>query len=333
MIQKVVETIARYRMLEPRETVVVGVSGGPDSVALAVLLGKLRARLCLKVIIAHFDHGIRKQSRIDLRFVREMARTMHFPFYAGVMPSAVLRQKGSLEERLRKQRYDFLLGVCQKMRAAKLAVGHTMDDQAETVLMRVIRGSGLYGLSAILPKRRAGTIDIVRPLIEVSRDEVIRFLKKEDIPFRTDETNFEDRFLRNKIRKRLLPYLETRYNPNIKETLSRLALSVGADYEFLLSETGRFLRKNLKRSFPDYSLPLESFCALPLALQRMVLRQVIEYLKGDLRRITFRHWREVEEMISCGPCGSRVHLPLGVAIVKAAAALRVGFEKRGSGKR
>lgn len=332
-MQKVADTIARFRMFEPRETVVVGVSGGPDSVALAVLLSKLGARLCLKVVLAHFNHGVRSESRRDLCFVREMAQGMHLSFHAGVMPSAVLRQKGSLEERLRKQRYDFLQGVCLKTKAAKLAVGHTMDDQAETVLMRVIRGSGLYGLSAILPKRRVGAIDIVRPLIEVGRGEVLAFLKKENIPFRTDETNFEDRFLRNKIRRFLLPYLAARYNPRIKETLSGLAFSVGADYEFLFNETGRFLKTNLSRSPRGYSLPLKSFCALPLALQRMALRLVIEYLKGDLRRVAFRHWREVEEMVFRGPYGSRVSLPSGVAIIKTSDALCVVSEQPGCRKR
>lgn len=323
MIQQVVKTIQRYKMFEPGERVVVAVSGGPDSMALLHILKQLNMQLCLNLAVAHVDHRLRKDSASDLRFVRNAARSLEIPFYSRTLNWKKIKKRGSLEDFLRKLRYDFLFGVAKKIRATKIAVGHIQDDQAETVLMRILRGSGLQGLSAILPKRKVGAYDMVRPLIEVSRKEIMDYLEKNKIPYRIDHTNFQDDFLRNEVRHHLMPILEQSYNPNIKEVLSNLALTVGADYAYILSSTEAFLKKQLKPISKGYALQLAVFEKLDVALRRLVLRHVIELLNGDLRKTTFQHWQEVEDLLDHRPVGAQVHLPFDVTVSKTKSYLNI----------
>ena len=221
-----------------------------------------------------------------------------------------------MEDQLKKLRYNFLFDACKKFHAKKLVLGHTRDDQAETVLMRILRGSGLYGLSSILPRRSCGGFEIVRPLIEVSRKEVMDYLKRNGYRYRIDPSNLENTFLRNKIRNNLLPLFEKDYNPNIKEVLSNLALTVGADYAYLSKEAQGFLNKNLKNSRGKYSLSMSALKKLDISLRRLSLRCILESLCGDLRRIGFQHWQEVEDLIFYRPLGSEVHLPHDLSISK-----------------
>jgi tRNA(Ile)-lysidine synthase len=323
MLDQIRRTIQRYRMFEPGDRVVVAVSGGPDSVCLLSALSRLNARLCLKIVVAHLDHGLRKGSAEDLAFVKKMSESSGFPFYSKTIVLNKTKLQASLEDFLRKKRYEFLLGVCKKTGSAKLALGHTKDDQAETVLMRVIRGSGLYGLSAILPKRQVKPGEVVRPLIEVSRDDVMDFLKKNGIRFRVDATNKEERFLRNKIRSRLLPLLEKEYNPNIKETLSRLALAVGADYELLQSQALNFFNKYTRRSGRRVSVSAESLKRLDISLRRLVLRNILGEIQGDLKKLGFEHWEEIDDLLFSRPVCSEVHLPNGVIVSKTGKSLDI----------
>lgn len=326
MLAQVLKTINKYKMFEPGERVLVAVSGGPDSMALLRVLIELKARLCLDLYVAHLDHAIRKNSRKDLELVKGECASLGIPFIAKTLAGHSIKARGSLEDRLRILRYEFLLESAAQCGANKIAVGHTMDDQAETLLMRLLRGSGLYGLSAILPKLRLCGREIVRPLIETSRKEVIRFLKEYKVPFGIDETNSEDRFLRNRVRMELLPLLEKRYNPSIKDVLSAAALSVGADYDLLSREACVFLDENLKRGKNGLSVLENTIKALDVAIRRLAYRHIIADLKGDIRRISFKHLEEVEGLLFSRPEGSEVHLPGGVVIVKVKKMLR--FLKR-----
>jgi tRNA(Ile)-lysidine synthase len=321
LTQKIQKTIFSYQMFETGERVLVAVSGGPDSVALLRALCVLNVRYCLDIAVAHLDHGLRKNSKLDLEFVRGLAQSLNLPFYSGVIDWKKEKRIGSLEDDLRRRRYDFLFGVAKKIRAKKIVLGHTKDDQAETALMRVIRGSGLYGLSAILPKRSVANFDIVRPLIETERKDVLFFLKKIKMRFRIDESNLDEKFFRNKIRKKLLPYLLKEYNPNIKETLSSLVLLVGADYSYLQSQADDFLSMYLDSGAGVFKISLQALSKIDIALKRLVLRRVLEkVLKESAHQgaqpWTFRHSREIEDLILHRPYGSRVHLPYGVTVLK-----------------
>ncbi|MCM8795588.1 MAG: tRNA lysidine(34) synthetase TilS, partial [Candidatus Omnitrophica bacterium] len=192
ILEKVRKTIKRYQLIAKNNKILVAVSGGPDSVALLYLLKTLAPELKLKLHIAHLDHSLRRDSYKDREFVEHLAKRLNIPITCGKVDIKKLVQKGSLEEVARKARLEFFFKVAKKIKADKIAVGHNRDDQAETVLMRILRGSGLYGLAGILPKRKISGYEIIRPLIEVRRKEVESFLRRKKIKPCIDISNLKD---------------------------------------------------------------------------------------------------------------------------------------------
>jgi tRNA(Ile)-lysidine synthase len=307
MLKKVKEAVRRYRLIEPGEKIVVGVSGGPDSVALLYCLYALSRQLRLNLHVAHLDHGLRRGSVADARFVQALAVKLNLPFSSA---RARISRRGSIEEAARQARLDFFFRVAKKIKAKKIALGHNLDDQAETVLMRVLRGSGLLGLSSILPKREILGFTVIRPLLEVRRKDIEAYLKRKKIRPRRDISNSWDIYLRNKIRNRLLPLLEKDYNPGIRQALKNLAESAACDYAYLLA-VARKSKAQLGRR-----ISLKKLSKLPPALQRLVFRLNIAALKGNTRRLSLQHIREIEDLVARRPVGSIVDLPQGVSALK-----------------
>jgi len=310
ILDKVRDTIRKYHLIDKNAKLVVGVSGGPDSTALLYLLNSLKKEFKLALHIAHLDHMLRKSSHRDREYVEDLARKLKLPLSASSINVKKLADRGSTEEIARNARLDFLFKVAKQVKATKIALGHTLDDQAETVLMRILRGTGLYGLSGIMPKRDFGAFHIIRPLIEVRRKEVEAYLKRKRINPRRDVSNREEIYFRNKIRKRLLPLLEKKYNKNIKEVLSNMAKNVGDDYDYLYIKASRIMKQFGSR------IDLERFLKLHPAMQRLLLRMYIAKLKGDTRRITFQHIKEIEDLILNRPLNSIVDLPKGISVIK-----------------
>lgn len=310
ILDKVKRTIKRYRLIDKGDKIVVGVSGGPDSVALFYLLNSLKKELKLSLHVAHLDHMLRRDSCKDAKFVESLAGRFKLPVAIAQVNVKELAKKGSLEEIARNARLGFLFKVARDIKADKIALGHNLDDQAETVLMRIIRGTGLYGLSGILPKRNIAGYKIIRPLLEVKRREIEAFLRRRRISPRIDTTNSEDIYFRNKIRNRLLPLLEKEYNKNIREVLSNMAQSLGYDYDYLAVSASRIMKGK------ETKLGLDRFKRLHPAISRLMLRMSIAAVKGDTRRVTFTHIKELEDLISNRPVNSIVDLPKGVSVVK-----------------
>lgn len=310
ILNKVKNTIKKYNLFDKNDKVVVGVSGGPDSIALLYLLNSLKKELKISLHIAHLDHRLRKDSSKDKAFVEGLAKRLKIPITTAQINIRELARKGSLEEVARNARLGFLFKVARDIKATKIALGHNLDDQAETVLMRILRGTGLYGLSGILPKRNISGYQIIRPLIEVKRKEIEAYLKKKKIRPRIDKSNLEDIYFRNKIRNKLIPFLGKVYNKNIKEVLSNMAESTGYDYDCLFRIANKFVKKS------GTSFELKKFLKLHPSIQRLILRLMIARIKGDTRRITFQHIREIEDMIFNRPVNSVVDLPKGVSVTK-----------------
>lgn len=314
------ETIKKHGLIRKSDRILIGVSGGPDSLALLLELAGLRSELGLTLHIAHLDHGLRPDSAGDALFVKRLADKLNIPVYIKRLELGLAQKKGSLEEICREARMDFLTKTAKKIKANKIALGHNLDDQAETVLMRLLRGTGLSGLSGIFLKRQIRGMIFIRPLLKTPRSEITKYLKKRGVKARIDQTNKEDIFFRNKIRHKLIPLLKNKFNPNIVEALANLAESAYYDYEYLNQVTEKCLKSSALK------INLKKLKQLHPAILRLKIRQAIRKLQGDTRRINFTHIKEIEDLLFNRPTGSIVDLPKGISVQKIRNCLR--FYKR-----
>lgn len=243
MLEKVRKTISRYRMLRRGDTVCVATSGGVDSAVLLHVLCSLGDELGLKLVVCHLNHGLRgKESERDFNFVKKTAQRLELPFEGKRLGEGETR-KGSLQDWARKKRYEFLEEAAAKHGARKVALGHTLDDQAETVLMRFIKGSGTTGLSGMASVRGI----YIRPLLETTREEIERYAHDKGIKYVIDSTNKSKKYLRNRLRLDLIPLIEKDFNSSIKETLARTASVLARDDEFIRAEAERAIAGLIKK--------------------------------------------------------------------------------------
>lgn len=313
-IKKVRETIVGYRMLEKGQRVIVAVSGGPDSVCLLDILNTLREEFRSSLVVAHYDHGLRPREDADeTRFVHDLAHSMNLPFVKERGGLSAYGDSPSLEERARDARYAFLEKVRIGRRAQKIALGHTLTDQAETVLMRLMRGSGPTGLAGIPPVRDGV---FIRPLIGVKREQILSYLKVRDLPYVTDSSNLQTRFLRNEIRLAWMPLL-LKGQPRLVEHLGGLAEILRQENEYMERQAAEWVA-HLAEETPDraVSLPVAAFLELPPALRNRVTRCLLKRVKKDLRRVGQAHIRAVHALAAGNRPQSHLHFPRGLRIRK-----------------
>ncbi len=304
LLARLQKTIQKHGLLAAGDKVLVAYSGGPDSTALLALLLEYRRRYPVQLALAHFNHLLRRDAQKDEMFAFTMAQKYSLPLYLKKENIRDYAQKHGLniEEAGRKRRYEFLKKTAVKIGATKIATGHTMTDQAETVLMRLLRGSGRRGLAGISP-----VVDgwIIRPLIEIERHEVEAYLRARGLPFRKDETNLDRRYFRNRVRLELIPYLKKNFGRRIVEQLSRLADIIRLEDEFLEKAGGPEIQKPLLKKNGKLCLETRALSRLPRGLARRAVRNYLASVKGDLRRISFA---DVESIL-CLKDGKELHLP------------------------
>ncbi|MBI4368458.1 MAG: tRNA lysidine(34) synthetase TilS [Candidatus Omnitrophica bacterium] len=305
MIQdQFLNTIRKFRMIEKGETVFVAVSGGCDSVTLFHLLLEIRKPWKLRLGILHVNHQLRGlASDRDEAFVRQLAHREKIPFFTTRVRvrQKAKQQKSSLEEAARQLRYQFFEETAKTKGAGKVVLAHTQDDQAETVLMRIITGTGLQGLQAIRPKRKSNDLYFVRPLIETSRDQIRHFAKEHHIRFREDSSNQSLQFLRNRIRLKLIPFIQHSFNPQVKRALARLPHLLDVDLTFL-DETAELFYKELavRRHADEVLFRKQPFLALQPSIQYRLIRRALRILgNADL---DFEHWNVFLERLSAKQC-------------------------------
>jgi tRNA(Ile)-lysidine synthase len=296
-------------VVRPGATLVAALSGGADSVALTDALVRVGKQRGFRVHAAHLDHGLRPGSAEDALFCERLCDRLGVRLTVGrvdVAARARLSRRG-IEETARGERYAFLREVKRSERAVAIAVAHTRDDQAETLLMRLLRGSGSIGLGAMRPS--AG--DLLRPLLELPRAEVVRYLARRGLSWREDPSNADPAFARNRVRVELLPYLEARFNPRIREALARSASLLADEAALVTSLADELLARSGRRSPGAFALPLEALREAPPALARCAVRRALES-EGGLRGVGFVH---VERLLalaaSPAPSGRRLALPGG----------------------
>jgi tRNA(Ile)-lysidine synthase len=324
ILRKVRGTIASYKMFDPGDAVLVAVSGGPDSVALVTILHTVAGEYSLQLAVAHLNHCLReRESDRDAEFVAALAENFDWPFYLEKRDVRAFQRRRNLspEEAARQVRYDFYDAVASEEGFNKIALGHHGDDNAELVLMNLLRGSGPLGLSGIAPVRDG---KIVRPLIGLRRSEILDYLSVKKTGFVTDASNMDPSFRRNKIRHHLIPELKKSYNPAIVDSLNRLGAIMQAEDLWIDDVIGPvFSDCVLNRAPAGISLDIPGIIGLDLAVARRIIRKAIFSVKKDLRRITFGHIDAVLDLACKGQARGSLDLPDGVRVSKDTAALNI----------
>ena len=309
MLNKALDTVKKYSMLEKGDTVVVGISGGADSCALLHFLCFLREKYDLKILAVHVNHCIRgEEADMDEKFVEDFCRSLSVPCKSVSYDIKKKAKEWKLteEEAGREARYkEFQL--LAKEHNGKIAVAHNMNDQAETIIMRLCRGSGMKGLGGIAPVRG----NIIRPLIECSRDSIEKYCKKNGIEYRTDSTNHMDIYTRNKIRLNILPLLKE-INENAVENMARTSAIIYDEEEYMESVAEKEYKSCLISSNKnEVSFSIEKLSNLHTVIKRRVLRRGIRDIKKDIKDITHKNIDDIVDIMTKGT-GKKINLPMGI---------------------
>ena len=323
--------LSAWRQLElptAGDTVVIAVSGGADSTALLLAIAELiqSHKLKLKPVVAHLDHGLRKDSRKDARWVAELAAAQSMEVVTGRanLKSKTARDERSaganLEQAARNARYEFLLKTANKKHAKLVVTAHTLDDQAETILMRLLRGSAAEGLSSMLPVRLLAAdsdVKLARPLVSwARRSETEGYCRLRQTDFRQDEMNDDEIFSRVRVRKQLLPLMKT-FNPRIVETLNRTALLLGEDAQSLALAAAHLLKDaTVVDETETTQLDVHVLLEAPAAIRRRALREWILRARGHLHRLEMVHLVAVEGLLQGDQGGRTAELPGGMKVTR-----------------
>jgi tRNA(Ile)-lysidine synthase len=308
MREKVIYTIETNKMINCGDGIVVGLSGGPDSVCMLHILNSLRQLYDIRLYAVHLNHMIRgEEADRDEQYAREFSNQLGIPFISRSIdvPSFAAEHQMSEEEAGRYQRYKLFEEIAQKVGAKRIAIAHNMNDQAETVIMHFLRGSGISGMGGIRPIR-AGRY--IRPLIYCTREEIEAYCSEQGLSPMHDSTNSEDIYARNKLRLELMPYLQNNFNPNIIECISKAADLARQDDDYLNSRALIELEKIKKKD----GISVSEFNLLHISIKRRIIRLVIEKAKGSLDNIESKHIEDCIDIISKGRTGKCISLPDGV---------------------
>ena len=304
--------ITQHQMIQPKETVLVGVSGGVDSLALLYALHALRHQLDCQLHVAHLDHGFREDSAADAAYVVQQADRLGLPISSTRIdvPQLMQEQKLSAEVAARRTRYQFYECVSERIGATKIALGHHRGDQAETVLMNLLRGAGASGLKGILPVREG---KFIRPLLAFSRKEIEDFVAQLGLQPRRDATNYQLDYLRNRTRLELIPFLESTYNSNLQNILNQTAELLRAESDYLETLAhDAFQACRIESCTPDtVVLDRRLFREHHLALRRRILRLSVAEVLGEVRDLYFNHFESMLNLIDGEAPNSALHLPNG----------------------
>lgn len=333
LLKKVFLAIDGFEMIRPGEGVLVAVSGGPDSMCLLHVLLEINRiqNYQWRIVVGHVNHGLRgAESDQDEEFVRQAAADLKLEVLTRRVDVRAIRERQglSLEEAARKARHHVLRTLAIENRLQKIAMGHNLDDQAETILFRTIRGTGLRGLRGMPPIRvlsKKEDLFVVRPLLEVERREILDFLKERKIGFRVDSSNADPSIARNYLRNDLIPALEKRLNPRLKQALVKLGLIARSAY-YLLWDLSREVFENVRlvEKEGEVNLSVQELAKYPPAIQTLVIDRSVKHLLGRLPHLAFEHYVGVLSLLSPFGHGKVVQLPAGLQASRASYALTIG---------
>ncbi len=310
------------QILESGDKIIIGLSGGPDSVYLTYLLYNHRAEMELTLFLAHVNYKLRdEESDADEDFCRAMAKKLGLPIEVKVADLRGLKSSaGNVQAAAREERMEFYLALAEKYGCNRIALGHTRDDNVETILANIFRGCGLEGLSGIAPVSGK----IIRPLLDMPKAGITEYLDKNNIPYRVDSSNLRSDYTRNKIRNIILPKLRDEVNPRVDEALLRLRKIVTEATSHFRHVTEEFCKAHVEfTNLGSAIIPLQSFSNLDLILQKYILKYLAERISGETRgKIDFDPVTSALELIDA-ETGSRADLGAGVMLEKATESLVV----------
>ncbi|MDD2554889.1 MAG: tRNA lysidine(34) synthetase TilS [Syntrophaceticus sp.] len=312
--EKVEEFIKKENLIDPGMRVVVGVSGGADSVALLSVLRELAPSFSMELHVAHLNHLLRDEAGDDAAFVQRFAHSLEIPVTVGYARVADYgrRNKMSTEEAARWARYRFLGHVARKVGAPRIAVGHHLGDQVETVIFNFLRGAGPAGIAGI-PVHNRG---VVRPLLGVTREEIENYCSSLGLSWCTDLTNLTTDYQRNRIRVELLPYLRQSFNPRVDRAVAQTA-EIISEEDKVMDHLAAFLLKGITvEEQGELRVSLDEFLSLPLALQRRMLRKVIRRQGGRLRDFGYHNYNDCLSYLEVPHTCGELHLPHGWRLIK-----------------
>jgi tRNA(Ile)-lysidine synthase len=292
--ERILQTIIKYNLIESGDKIVLGVSGGPDSVCMLITLNKLKEKLNFKIVVCHINHGIRENAKLDEEYVLKMCESLGvkcFVLHANVKEDAE-KQKRGLEEMGRIVRYNFFEEIAEKENANKIAIAHNSNDNVETIIMNVMRGTGTAGLKGIEPISGK----YIRPLIETKREAIEEYTKEYNP--RHDESNDENEFTRNKIRNIVIPYIKREFNPNILDTITRLSLISKEESKYLELKTKEAYEKMKILEGAEIVLDLKKFNNEDIVIRKRIILYSITKLFGSTKGIEKIHIDDIIKLCS-----------------------------------
>lgn len=311
------KTVEENNLIKPKEKIILGISGGPDSVFLFHMLAELRKEWKINIIAAHFNHKLREESDREKEFVEGVCKENNIEVVSEDKDVKKLYNGDSLEQTARRLRYDFFEKLSRKYKCKKIVLGHHKDDLVETVFLRLVRGAGLLGLRGMMPLTKYKKIVLIRPLLNFEKKYLVGYLKRNNISFVVDKSNFQENFLRNKIRHKVIPLLKE-IAPSINDNIYNMTRSIARDYDFIYKEVEKKLEKISNRGKKnELKLKLGRLLQVEESLFYHIIRLAVESVKGNLRKIESKHIDEIVHLIRNRPTGSIVDIPSLQVIKKA----------------
>ncbi|EQG54004.1 tRNA(Ile)-lysidine synthetase [Clostridioides difficile DA00142] len=317
IFDKVLSTINKHNLIQKGDKIVLGLSGGPDSVCLLHVLNRLKKDFNIEIYAAHLNHQIRGiEAQKDALYVSKLCEDMGIIFFVKSInvPKYCENEGLSLEEGARKLRYEMFYEIKDKIKANKIPIGHNLNDQAETVMMRIMRGTGLKGLKGIDYIRDNC---IIRPILDVERNEIEEYCEAYNLNPRIDKTNLENIYTRNKIRLDLLPYMKDNFNSNVIESIVRMSNSLKSDNDYIEKEAEAKFREvsNIKeKGFVEINL--DDFVCLHDAIKVRVLRNSIKHILGDTNFVDQRHIEDIMSLEDNSKVNKMLTLPRNIFVYR-----------------
>ena len=296
MLNKILNTINKYNLIQKGDKIVIGVSGGPDSMCLLDSLYCLKEKLGIEIFVAHINHMIREEADEETEYVKEYCKNKNIKCYVkkADVEKLAKEQKLGTEEMGRKIRYEFFNEVAQKENANKIATAHNLNDNVETVLMNILRGSGISGLKGIEISRKETNIEYIRPIRECERQEIEKYCEEQNLEPRIDKTNFESIYNRNKIRNDLIPYLKKEFNPNVLEGINRLSDIAREEEEYFDKViTKKYEELKIGENEKEVILDLKEFNKLEKVIKSRLILYTISKTNGNVQGIGKIHIEDI----------------------------------------